>query len=729
MKLTIHLTLSTVIACAAYASASAMPLDIEDYCDLKISRPAEVKEMRPLSDGTSYAAISDDGRAIEVFSYKTGKKISTLFSIDAIKGDLKISEFDGYTISDNDKKILLWNNVEKIYRHSFTADYYVYDIMRKTLSRVSESGRQRGAVMSHDGRCVAYTRDNNIYISNLDYKTDIAVTTDGQTNKIINGVPDWGYEEEFGIKNTICWSADDTILAFVKFDESEVPTYSFDAYRSYCDQDPLGDPYPAAYSYKYPLAGYPNSVVSVHAYDVDKRKTTKMDLPISTTDYVPSMNFDGNGTNLMVMILNRDQNNLRLFKVNPGSTVSRLLLTEKSDAWLDPSAYQMVNYSTNTFVIGSERNGWRHLYEYDYNGNLQRQLTDGDFNITAYYGYNPKTGIHYAQTTKLGAINRNVAAIDSKGRFRLLHDGEGVESAQFSSDYQYYLRTFSTSQIPPQYTVWTASGKKLADVEMNKEYAEKYASAPKMEFLKVKNQEGTEMNAYIIRPTGFDPNKKYPLLMYQYNGPDSQEVLNKWRMEGLNYIATQGYVVAAVDGRGTGNRSRQWANSVYRQLGKFETADQIAGANYFRSLSYVDAERCACFGWSYGGYMTLMELSEPGNPFKAGISMAPVTDWRYYDSIYTERFMQTPQQNTAGYNASSALDRTAQMDRKLLIMSGTSDDNVHFYNTLKYTSKLNFEGKLFDMMAYTGFEHSLRMCNARTQLYRKIVNFLDANVK
>lgn len=709
--------------------ASAAPLTIDDYCNVNTSAPASVKDMHPMNDGESYSCISDDGKSIETYSYKTGKKISTIFSIDAIKGDVKIDEFDGYSMSENEKKILLWNEKEKIYRNTFRAEYYVYDIMRSTLARVSENGAQQGAILSHDGRMVAYQRANNIYISNIDYGTDTAVTTDGKVNEIIYGTPDWGYEEEFGIVNTMRWSADDNTLAFIRFDESNVPAYTFDNYRSYCDSDPLGDPYPERYTYKYPLAGYPNSIVSVHAYNLNTKITKKMELPIEDTDYVPSLEFDGNGVDLMAMVLNHDQNKLTLYKVNPGSTVAAAILTQSSKAWLSPAAYQMVEYGKDSFVIGSEESGWRHLYLYNYNGVLVRQLTKGDFNVTAYYGHDPKHNLHYVQTTSLGAINRNVASVDAKGSMHLLNNVEGTEHAAFSKNFSYYLRNYSNAQTPPEYTICNAQGKKIHVVETNSSYASKYASAPKMEFLMVSNAAGEEMNAYIIKPADFDPSKKYPLVMYQYNGPDSQEVLNRWRMEGVFYIASQGYVVAAVDGRGTGNRSRAWANAVYCQLGKYETDDQLAGAKYFSNLPYIDADKTSCFGWSYGGYMTLMELSDPSNTFKCGVSMAPVADWRFYDSIYTERYMLTPRQNKTGYDAASALDRTQNMKRELLIMSGTSDDNVHYYNTLKYSSKLNYEGTLFDMMSFTGFEHSLRMCNARARLFDKVVNYLDSKLK
>ena len=715
--------ISGMVICGTTVSVQA--LSPEDFCDPKVAAPKSIKAMTPLSDGVSYAAISESKDASEIYSYKTGRKTGELFSISGVKGDVRIESFDGYTLSSNEKKILLWTNVKKIYRHSFTADYYVYDVIRSTLKQVSHKGPQRGATLSHDGRMVAYTRDNNIFISNLDYGTDNAVTSDGAVNAIIYGTPDWGYEEEFGVENTMRWSNDDNILVFVRFDESKVPTYSFDNYTSYCGDNPDNDLYPESYRYKYPLAGYPNSIVSLHAYDLNTRVIKKMDLPLSESDYIPSVEFAGD--RVMAMVLNRDQNNMTLYSVNPGSTVAKAILNEKTEAWLSPAAYQMVRYEKDFFVIGSERSGYRHLYKYTYSGAPLGPITQGDFNVTDLYGIDAR-GNTFIQGTMNGAINRNVARIDAGGKMTMLHPGQGFESASFSSDFSYYVRTFSDISTPTQYTLWNAKGTKIADLELNREYAEKYANAPKKQLMTVRNSSGDEMNAYMILPSDFNSSKKYPLLTYQYNGPDSQQVLNKWSMEGVFYLASQGYLVACVDGRGTGNRSRAWANCVYRHLGRYETEDQIAGARYFASLPYIDSTRIACFGWSYGGYMTLMELSSPDSPFKAGIAMAPVTDWRFYDSIYTERYMSTPEQNESGYNEASTLLRTDRMNAKLLIMSGTSDDNVHFYNTLKYTSKLNAEGKLFDMMAYTGFEHSLPMCNARTMLFRKIAEFLSTHL-
>lgn len=707
--------------------SSAAGLDAPDYCESRLNAPARVGEMRPLADGKSFAKVSEDGRRIDIFSYQTGKKTGTLFDLDAVKGDLKIDSFEGYQVSDNGRKILLWNSSEGIWRYSFKAEYYVYDTMRSTMQRVSAKGLQRGATMSHDGLRVAYVRDNNVFISNLDYNTDIAVTTDGEVNRITNGAPDWVYEEEFGMQCPLCWSGDDQTLAFIKWNESEVPTYSFDVYRSFYEKEPLADPYPKSFDYKYPLPGYPNSTVAVMAYDLNSRVTKEMDLKLDRDDYVPDIRFDGKGERLMVMKLNRDQNDLRIFSVNPASTVATQVYAEQSKTWLANGVYTMVRYGKESFVIASEKSGWCHLYEYGYNGRLIRQITQGDFNVTEYYGKSP-LGVHYMQTTKLGAVNRNVASVDSKGVMRLLNDVPGWESASFSSSLEYYMRSWSDLKTPPQYTVCTSLGKRLYDLELNEAYARRFAAAPGFELTTVKNAHGEEMNAMVMKPSDFDLSKKYPLMMYQYNGPESQQVTNKWHLDGLNYIAQCGYVIGIVDGRGTGARSEQWCKCVYMHLGTFETEDQIAGANALASLPYVDSSRMSLFGWSYGGYMTLMEMTDPDSPFKCGVAMAPVTDWNWYDSIYTERYMRTPGQNAEGYARGSAIGRSHRLKGRLLIMSGTSDDNVHFYNTLKYTSKLFQEGKIFDMMAFAGMDHSLRPGNARTQLYRKIVDFLDTHL-
>ena len=719
------LTLLVLITLTGIVKAE---LTISDYCNLNVCTPATIKDITPLPDGESFAAISEDGKSIEKYSYKTGKKIGEIFNIDNVKGELKIDDFEGFKISDNGKKILLWNNSEKIYRYSFRAEYYVYDTFRSTLARVSEKGSQRGATISHDGRYVAYERENNIWISNLDYKTDVAITTDGEKGKIINGIPDWSYEEEFDMLTAMRWNADDTVLAYIKFDESEVPEYRFDLYKGYCSENPLSDLYPATYSYKYMLPGYKNSVVTVHAYNLDNRTTKKMDLATEADDYIPSIEFGADGSRLMVMVLNRDQNSLKLYNVNPASTVAKIILSEESSTWISPIVYQGVKYGTSDFVFCSEKSGYKHLYVYDYNGGLKRTLTKGEFNVTKYYGCD-KRGVHYMQTTLLGPIYRSVVSVDAKGVMKNMTGNTGTSSAAFNTDFTYFVKTFSSSETPTQYTICNSAGTQLAELEMNRKYAEKFRSAPKMEFLKVKNDVGEDMNAFMIKPLNFDSSKKYPLLMYQYNGPESQEVLDKWRMEGIFYLASQGYVVACVDGRGTGNRNNEWTKCVYLNLGDLETKDQLAAIRHFASLPYIDENRLGCFGWSYGGYMTLMEAGAKNSPLKAGVAMAPVVDWRFYDGIYTERFMKTPVTNAKGYSTSSCLNRTEDTNARLLVVSGSDDDNVHMYNTLKYTSKLSSEGKICDMMIYAGFEHSLRMCDARVQLFKKIDDFLKNNLK
>ena len=387
----------------------------------------------------------------------------------------------------------------------------------------------------------------------------------------------------------------------------------------------------------------------------------------------------------------------------------------------------MVDYGKQSFIIGSDRSGYRHLYEYDYNGMLKRQLTSGNYYVTAYYGYNPQTREYFFQTTQEGSTERNVAKA-GKGGVIMLHPGKGWESAAFSSNMQYYVRTYSNVLTPPQYTLHSLKGK-IANLEMNTDYAARYANAPKKEFISIPNADGEMMDAYVIKPSDFDASKKYPLVTYQYNGPESQEVQNRWRMDGVYYFASQGYIVACMDGRGTGYRSRKWSDCVYKHLGEYETKDQIAGARYFASLPYVDSERMACFGWSYGGYETLMAASADAAPFAAAVAIAPVSDWRFYDTVYTERYMLTPQQNETGYNSSSALRRATSLTCPLLVMYGTLDDNVHPANSLQYVSALQSAGILCDMFVFPNMNHSINGCNARAVVYGRMFEFFSDRLK
>ncbi len=695
-------------------------------CSLEAT-PASLPEMVSEQDGQTYLMMSADGREIIRYDYKTGKQVAVVMSNTKLR-DCDVKSWDGFILSPNGKLLLLYTNVQMNYRHSFKAAYYVYDIARNNIKKLSENGDQEIPAFSPDSRMVAFVRDNNIYVAKLDYGTEVAVTKDGKKNEVINGVPDWVYQEEFGMLSSLTWAPDNTMLAFIKWDESEVKTFDFPIYRGSCEVYDQYRYYPGTFSYKYPVAGETNSKVKVVSYDVDTRALKVMNVPLDGDGYVNKIEFGATADRLMVNTLNRNQNELKLFAVNPRSAIAKLVYSDKSTSWIDAGLINMTRYYNSSFVVASERSGYRHLYLYSNAGSLIRQLTKGEWEVTDFYGYDTASSKCYYQSTQTGPLNRVVAVADAKGGSTILSPQEGTSSAQFNSSLTYYVQDFSDVRTPNVYTLHSANGKEIRTMEANSNYAERFKGVATKEFFTLTNA-GETLNGYMIKPTGFSESKKYPVIMYQYCGPCSQLVKNNWHVDWLDYAATQGYLVVCVDGRGTGGRGKAFASKVYKNLGKYETEDQLAVANYLGRLPYVDASKIGIFGWSYGGYETLMAMTAPGNPFAAGIAVAPVTDWRFYDSIYTERFMLTPQQNSVGYDASSTLSRIKNLTGRLLIVAGTADDNVHITNTFEFVSEATAQNKIIDMMIYPNKNHSIYGCETRFALYSKLLDYFNRNLK
>ena len=714
------------LAIAAF-SAQAGQLTLEDCC--LDSRPAVPSEMVSEASGTTYLQLSADGSRVERFDYATGKRVGVVFDSNDVNG-CDINCWDGFVLSPNEKMMLLYTDTERIYRRSFKANYWVYDIGRKNAKPLSTAGKQEVPVWSSDDRMVAFVRDCNVYVAKIDYGTEVAVTTDGKANSVTNGVPDWVYQEEFGMTGSLTWSADNTMLAFIRWDESEVPLYSLPVYRGACNPKDEYAKYPGEISYKYPVAGERNSRVSVLSYDVETRAVKKMNLPVDNETYVNRIEFSSTIDRLMVNTLNRNQNEMRLYAVNPRSAVAKLVYTDKSKTWINPDLTEMTRYFDGFFVVASERDGYCHLYQYSNAGSLMRQITKGKWEVLDFYGYDAKTRRFYFRSNQDGPLTSVVASIDVNGVVRRLSKVEGSNKAQFSANLAYYVLNHSDKDTPNVYTLYnTTTGKKLRDIETNSAYAERFSGRlPKKEFFTVESA-GYTLNGYMIKPSNFDASKRYPVIMYHYSGPCSQLVKNEWDVDWLDYAAEQGYIVACVDGRGTGGRGHEFASLVYKQLGKLESIDQVAAARHMAQLPYVDADRIGIFGWSYGGYETIMAMTEPNAPYRAGIAVAPVTDWRLYDTIYTERFMLTPQQNEAGYEASSAVNRAANLRGRLLIVTGTTDDNVHPANTYEFAARATSEGKLFDMMVYTNEDHFIKKCNVRATLYAKLLDYFENNLK
>lgn len=692
------------------------------------NRATGIGQMVSSIDGKHYYRFDVTRATIEKVSYATGESVETVFDSNTAR-NCYVKEWDGFQMSEDESKILLYTNSQSIYRYSFKADYYVYEIRHNKLMKVSAEGGEEIATLSPDARQVAYVKDNNVYIYKVDYNSTVAVTKNGEKNKISNAVPDWVYQEEFGILNSFAWSPDNMILSFIQWDEREVPLYNMLTYGGACNRQEDYALYPAVFDYKYPVAGEKNSIVKVLSYDVETRKLQDLKISIDDDGYIPNIRFAKTSDRLMVSTLNRTQNDLKIYAVNPRSTVSKLIYAEKSDSWINIDLSNKATYMDETFTILSDKSGYTHLYLYSNTGALVKQITSGDWNVTDYYGYDPLKKIYYVQTTQRGALNRSIAKIDSKGVMTEISKTDGTYSAAFNSNFAYYVLNFSDARTPNQYTLWeTTKGKKVRDIELNEDYAQRMSEAPLKEFFTMQN-DGYTLNGYIIKPKNFNANKKYPVIMSQYSGPGSQQVLNKWTLDWENYFATQGYIIACVDGRGTGGRGKKFESLVYMNLGKYETIDQLAAASYMASQAYVDSSKIGIWGWSYGGYEALMAMSQPKSKYAAGVAIAPVTDWKFYDTIYAERFMRTPSENEEGYKNSAPINKISDLKGELLIMYGTADDNVHPANTLEYTAQLTSQNKLCDMMVYTNMNHSINGCNVRLPLYKKVLKFFNSTLK
>lgn len=715
---------------------SAQAASINDYPDIKkyvgeermASQPADI-QFSP--DGTTYLELNSSGTVITRYESKSGKEIEKVFDVTYTR-ESTLSAITSFRMSDDGSKILVATDPQPVYRRSITAAYYVYEIRSRLLKPLSTAHpRQQSPVMSPDGRMVAFVADNNIYLRKLDYGSELAVTTDGAKDKIINGIPDWVYEEEFSTTCSMAWAPDNLTLCFLKYNETEVPTFGFTLYEGYDDRMKQYALYPGTFSYKYPVAGEPNSVVTLHSYDVETRKTKEIILPGRTSiEYIPRIEYAYAPDRLMVTTLNREQTHMELYSVNPRSTTARSVLVEQSEAWLPTATYEDIRYFTDFFVVRSARSGFTHLYQYSYSGNLQRTLTSGDYDITAYYGYNPADGCHYYQSTSSGAINRRLSKVDAKGRVTELSAAEGTASISESAPLLnfYTMCTSSATKVPVYTMIQSAGSKALRTLVDNADYARRWTNTPMPEFFTFSDG-GNTFNGYIIKPAGFDPSRRYPVIMSQYSGPDSQEVLNRWSIGAENYFAHAGYVVVCVDGRGTGGRGRAWSTIVYRNLGHYETIDQIAAARYAASLPYVDASRIAIYGWSYGGYEAIMAASAADAPFAAAVAVAPVTDWRYYDTVYAERYMLTPGQNADGYRSSSTLTGVGRRKCPLLIMAGTADDNVHLFNTISYSSHCIENGTWCDTFLFPNKNHSITGTQSRAVVYGKLLDYLATNMK
>lgn len=725
------------LCCLAGFAQGGKALDLKEINSGKFS-PENIYGVVPMPDGEHYTQRNAEGTQIVKYSFRTGEPVEVVFDVAKAR-ECPFKKFDSYQFSPDGSKILIATETTPIYRHSYTAVHYLYPVKRNDkgvttnniVEKLSDGGPQQAPVFSPDGNLVAFVRDNNIFLVKLLYgNSESQVTEDGKLNSVLNGIPDWVYEEEFGFNRALEFNADNTMLAYVRFDESEVPSYTFPLFAGEAPRNNALQDYPGEYTYKYPKAGYPNSKVSVHTFDIKSKVTRQVKLPIDADGYIPRIRFTQDPNKLAIMTLNRHQNRFDMYFADPRSTVCKLALRDESPYYTNENVFDNIRFYPDNFSFVSDKSGYPHLYWYSMNGNLIKQVTSGNYEVKSFIGWNPDTNEFYYTSNEESPMRQAVYKIDRKGKKVKLSNQQGTNSPIFSSSMKYFMNKFTSLDTPMLITLNDNTGKVLKTLVTNDKLKEKLAgyAIPQKEFFTFKTTEGVDLNGWMMKPVNFDPSKRYPVLMFQYSGPGSQQVLDKWGISWETYMASLGYVVACVDGRGTGGRGSEFQKCTYLNLGVKEAKDQVEAAKYLGGLPYVDKGRIGIWGWSFGGYMTIMSMSEGTPVFKAGVAVAAPTDWKYYDTVYTERFMRTPKENAEGYKAASAFSRADNLHGNLLLVHGMADDNVHFQNCTEYAEHLVQLGKQFDMQVYTNRNHNISGGNTRNHLYTRLTNFFLNNL-
>ena len=715
------LLLSTLIAAPITTIQAQQKIEVEQIWNGTF-RTNQLNALNTLHTKNQYSVLdynrNTNSFTIDAFDFTTLEKVQTLFSSADFPEIKMISD---YSINKTDDKILIATNYNPIYRHSFTSVYYLFDIASKSLIKISENAIQE-PLLNKDGSKIAYAFENNLYIFDVASQKTTQITKDGEKNSIINGITDWVYEEEFAFVRAFDWNTDGTQLAFIRFDESEVPVFSMDVYGN--------ELYPQQQVFKYPKAGENNAKVSLHLYDVSKTSTQNIALNAEKDYYIPRIKFTNDKNLLSVQTLNRHQNQLNLYFVDAHSGKVSTILTEKDDAYVDVTD-NLTFLNDNSFIWTSEKDGYNHIYHYNKDGSLNNKVTSGNWEVTNYYGYNPDNETIYYQSVENGSTKRDVFSIQLNAKNKKqLSSAVGTNSATFSPDFKYFINNHSSSTQAPSYTLMeTSSGKKIKEILNNSalENNLKKFDLPKKEFTTFKNEVGNDLNGYIIKPKDFDPKKKYPVLMYQYSGPGSQQVADKWfdSNDYWHFMLTQkGYIIVCVDGRGTGFKGATFKKVTQKELGKYEVEDQIFVAKQLAKETYIDENRIGIWGWSYGGFMSSNCLFQANNVFKTAIAVAPVTSWRFYDTVYTERFMTTPQENPSGYDNNSPITHAEKLKGNFLLIHGTADDNVHVQNAMVLINKLVSLNKDFDWLIYPDKNHGIYGGKTREQLYTKMTNYL-----
>ena len=677
-----------------------------------------VTGINPIEGTDLYASISQDGKQIVSYSFKTGKLVAVLFDVETSKAPME--SVDGYVMSPDGKQMLVFAKRKAVYRRSFKAEYFIYNIAKKTIKKLSDGENQQVATWSPDSRHIAFVKDNNIYVT--DGEKEVQVTKDGKFNEVINGIPDWVYEEEFSFNRAFAWNADGSALGWIRFDESHVKTYSLQLFEGSNPARTEYHDYPGEYSYKYPKAGQNNSKVSLWSYDMKNGKTIALDVPVDSDGYYPRIKTSPDVNSFIVYTMNRHQDDMRLYAVNPFTGKSKMLIKESVPKFVKEEVVENSIVGKKNILLPSDRDGFMHLYLYDMNGKLVRQVEKGNYDVTDIYGMDEKTGDVYFQAAKVDAHDRQVYVAHKDGKVERLTDAKGSNAANFSGDYRYFVNTWSSYSHPYVFTVRSNKGKIIKTLEDNKKLLEKTKQYNwgKRETFSFTTSEGVKLDGWMVKPRDFDASKKYPVILFQYSGPGNQQVLDSWSTGSMGN--------GGAFGRGTGARGVDFEKCTYLRLGDLESKDQVETALYMGSLPYVDKDNIGIWGWSYGGFNTLMSMSEGRPVFKAGVAVAPPTCYRFYDTVYTERYMRTPQENEEGYKV-NPIERANKQHGALLICHGVADDNVHPQNTFEYAEALVQADKDFKEVWYTNRNHSIFGGNTRNHLLRQITNWFKEHLK
>ena len=705
----------------SFSSFSQQKITVEEIYT-GVFRAKGMDELQAMKNTNQYTVLNFDRATntmqIDLYDFSNLKKVATQINTKDFK-ELD-NGINSYAFSNDEKQLLIANSSNQIYRHSFTADYFLFDIASKKLTKILEQVQE--PTFSPDGTKIAFAKENNLFVYDILSKEINQITNDGKKNAIINGITDWVYEEEFAFVRAFDWSADSKKIAFIRFDESQVPEFSMDIYKK--------NLYPTAETFKYPKAGEKNATVSLHIFDLVSKNIKNVNLNNYNDFYIARLKWTNDANILSAQVLNRHQDNLDLLFIDGNSASGKVVLNEKDKAYVDVTD-NLTFLKDNSFIWTSEKDGWNHIYLYDKTGKLKNQVTKGNWEVTAYYGFDEKTKSIYYQSTENGSIVRDVYKISLDGKKKTkLSKNIGTNEATFSPNFSLFINKFSSSTVPTTYTLNNSiDGQQVQSIVENSSLLEKLKkyNLPSKEFFELTTEKGHKLNAWMIKPKDFDASKKYPVFMYQYSGPGSQEVANEW-FNANDYwfmmLTQQGYIVACVDGRGTGFKGAAFKKCTQKELGKYEVEDQIDAAKVIGNYPYVDKTRIGIFGWSFGGFMASNCIMKGADVFKTAIAVAPVTNWRFYDSIYTERYMQTPQENASGYDDNSPINHVSKLKGNFLLIHGTADDNVHVQNSMQMIEALVQANKQFDWAIYPDKNHGIYGGYTRIQLYNKMTNFI-----